>query len=85
MVTAFNLKIPFGKMGIFIMLIVQHGRSLISFFRDLKFLYSSFTCLVRVTNTKKFYIICDYCKWGCFPNFFFSPFIICIMEGYLLV
>ena len=58
MAIALNLKIAFGKMGIFAMLILtilEHGssfhllRSLISVFRDLKFFsYRSFTCLVRV-------------------------------------
>ena len=57
---ALNLQIAFGKIAIFTILILpihEHGRSfhllrssLISFFRDLKFLsYISFTCLVRVT------------------------------------
>jgi len=57
---ALNLKIAFGKMAIFtmpILRIYEHGRSfhvliysLISFFRDLKFLSCrSFTCLVLVT------------------------------------
>jgi hypothetical protein len=46
-------------MAIFIILILpihEHGRSFyllksssISFFRDLKFLYRSFTCLIRIT------------------------------------
>ena len=57
---ALNLQIAFGKIAIFTMLILpihEHERSfhllrssLISFFRDLKFLsYRSFTSLVRVT------------------------------------
>ena len=57
---AFNLKIVFGKIAIFIMLILpshEHGRSFrflvsssISFFKDLKFLsYKSSTCLVTAT------------------------------------
>ena len=57
---ALNLKIAFDKMTIFtklILLIPEHGKSfhllkvsLVSFFRDLKFLsYRFFTCLVRVT------------------------------------
>ena len=57
---ALNLEIAFGRIDIFIMLILstqEHGRSFpflvsssISFFKDLKFfLYNSFTCMVRVT------------------------------------
>jgi hypothetical protein len=59
-VIALNMKIAFGRMGIFTILILpiyEHGRSLhflrsslISFSGDLKLLsYRSFTCLVRVT------------------------------------
>jgi multisubunit Na+/H+ antiporter MnhB subunit len=63
---ALNLWIAFGKIVIFTILILpihEHGRSfhllrssLISFFRDLKFLsYRSFTSLVTVTPL---YFIC---------------------------
>ena len=68
---ALNLYIAFGKMIIFIMLILwiyEHGRSFhllmssVSFFRDLKFLsYLSFNCLIRVTS-RQFFILCGYCE-----------------------
>ena len=31
---------------------------------------------------KIFYVISSYYKWWCFSDFFLSPFIICILEGY---
>jgi hypothetical protein len=65
---ALNLQIAFSKMAVFTILILvmhEHGRffhllrsSSISFFRNLKFLsYRSFTCLVRVRVTPRYFIL----------------------------
>ena len=52
--------------------------SLISSFKNLKLLsFRSFTSLVRVTSMM-FYIICGYCKWCCFHDFWLSTSVIYI-------
>ena len=88
-----NRKIAFGKMAITTILILpihDHGRcfhllrSLISFFRDLKFLsYRSFTFLFRITPM--YFVFFDYCEGCCFPNFILSLFKLCVGKGHWFV
>jgi hypothetical protein len=61
-----NLKIAFGKMAIFTILILQiHEHGWFSFFKD------SFTCLVRFTQ-RNYILYADIVKGGVSLNYFSS-------------
>jgi hypothetical protein len=83
------LDIYFEKMDIFIILILlihEYGNRsslwYLSQFLSSDTWSSCRSCLpLSWSYTNVFHIICGFCKWYCF-SIFFSPFIVCIKEGY---